>query len=888
MLSHQAPRPAHANRPISTLRCLALLAAGLAASSLDAAQFNITGPSGSGAFGRQVAILPNGNIVVVDPLFNAPGPVMNVGAVHLYRPTGTLISSLRGSTAGDSIGSRGVFVLANGNFVVVSPLWDRDSVVDAGAVTLVNATDGINGEVSPTNSLVGTSAADSIGDFGVLPLTNGNYVVVSLHWDEGNVDVGAVTFARGTTGLTGPLSANNSLIGKISGDLADVSVTALPSGNYVVSMPRWDNSQIADAGAVTFGSGETGVAGGILALNSLVGTSTGDAVGIEALVVLANGNYVVNSPAWNNGATSDAGAVTLGSGATGVVGAVSASNSLVGTQASDRVGAGSVVPLTNGNYVVESPFWNNGTTADAGAATFGSGTLGVVGPVSPANSLVGTTAVDLQGVQAIALTNGNYVVRARVWDNGATVDAGAVIFGNGSTGITGPVTPVNALVGSTAGDQVGQRVTALANGNYVVASSRWDSGSTLDVGAVTFASGTTGRSGVVTSTNSLVGGSTGDQVGSRAVTPLANGNYVVSSPRWDNGGIVDAGAVTLGSGTLGISGPLSPITSLFGFAEGDQIGQGGVVALANGNYVVRSPLWDNGPISNAGAVTFGRGDTGNAGTVTPANSLVGGSVEDRVGDTDVRPLRNGDYLVNSQSWDRQAIFDAGALTFGSGATGVVGLVSPLNSLVGDTSGDLSGLAITEAVNGNYIVRNLLWDNAPIINAGAITLGLANGSVVGPVTSTHSVLGTVGDQGPQTVFAYDALRNQLAVGMAQPNRVVLHRTGAATSISIVGGTPNPALIGSPVSFVATLSTTSATPPDGRVTFTAGSGESCADTSATATSPSTAEYSCTIVFTTPGTTNVVAEFTGSIIHAYSGSAPVPHTSERLLFANGFEGP
>jgi hypothetical protein len=228
------------------------------------------------------------------------------------------------------------------------------------------------------------------------------------------------------------------------------------------------------------------------------------------------------------------------------------------------------------------------------------------------------------------------------------------------------------------------------------------------------------------------------------------------------------------------------------------------------------------------------------------------------------------------------------VTFCSGATGITGLVSPLNSLVGDTSGDLFGLLISEAVNGNYIVRKEIWDNGPVVNAGAITLALANGSVVGAVTSTHSVLGTVANEGETTVFAYDPLRNQLAVGMAQSNRVVLHRTGAATSISIVGGTPNPSLIGAPVSFVATLSTTSPTPPDGRVTFTAGSGESCVDTTATVTSPSTAEYTCTIVFTTPGTTNVVAEFTGSIIHAYSGSAPVSHTSERLLFANGFEGP
>ena len=56
------------------------------------------------------------------------------------------------------------------------------------------------------------------------------------------------------------------------------------------------------------------------------------------MTALTNGNYVVRSPAWDNGAVADAGAVTLGSGTTGVSGAVSAANSLVGSTADDQVG----------------------------------------------------------------------------------------------------------------------------------------------------------------------------------------------------------------------------------------------------------------------------------------------------------------------------------------------------------------------------------------------------------------------------------------------------------------------------------------------------------------------------------------------------------------------
>ena len=53
--------------------------------------------------------------------------------------------------------------------------------------------------------------------------------------------------------------------------------------------------------------------------------------------------------------------------------------------------------LSNGNYVVSSPDWTNGAAAGAGAVTWGSGTAGVSGPVSATNSLVGSTANDPVG-----------------------------------------------------------------------------------------------------------------------------------------------------------------------------------------------------------------------------------------------------------------------------------------------------------------------------------------------------------------------------------------------------------------------------------------------------------------------------------------------------------
>ncbi len=91
------------------------------------------------------------------------------------------------------------------------------------------------------------------------------------------------------------------------------------------------------------------------------------------MTALSNGNYVVSSPDWTNGAAANAGAVTWGSGMAGVSGPVSAANSLVGSTANDGVGGefNGVTALTNGNYVVSSPAWTNGAAACGGRGHVG-------------------------------------------------------------------------------------------------------------------------------------------------------------------------------------------------------------------------------------------------------------------------------------------------------------------------------------------------------------------------------------------------------------------------------------------------------------------------------------------------------------------------------------
>jgi CSLREA domain-containing protein len=698
----------HITRRIALLACAAAIL--FAGSAFAGTQTDIPGPNGSGNFGYAVTVLPNGNIVVTDPYFDSPSAT-DVGAAYLYNSAGGLISTLTGSTASDRVGFNGVTVLNNGNYIVRSARWQNNGQVDAGAATWCSGTAGCTGTVSPANSLVGSSANDQVGN-SISALSNGHYVVRTAFWDNGPLqDVGAVTWCDGNTGRSGTISNANSLIGTVAGDkIGNGGTRRLTNGNYVVNSPNWDNGDIADAGASTWCNGGSGCFGAVTTANSLYGSQANDQVGVNSAVALPNGNYVVLSRLWNNGATTTAGAATWCDGSTGRVGAVSIANSLVGTHADDQVGA-SGVALTNGNYVVITALWDNAPTTNVGAVTWCNGATGRTGDVSSANSLVGSTSQDSVGNYGVAaLTNGNYVVNSPNWslsDIGA-FSSGAATWCNGTTGCTGAVSSANSLIGSLSADQVGYYTIALTNGNYVVSSPAWNNGPLSGVGAATWCNGTTGRTGPVSTNNSLVGNQFGDAVG-RYLTPLANGNYVVGSDVWDNGPIADAGAVTWCDGTIGCTADMSAAKSLVGTSTQDHVGRDGITPLTNGNYVVNSSLWGN---TDLGAVTWCDGTSGRIGAVSPANSLIGSHPNDQIG------------LANALS------------------------------------------------DGNYYVRNTYWDNGATLEAGAVTLARGDIELVGGVNFGNSVRGVFPNGGFYMSVAYNALSGQLIVGQPIANIVSL--------------------------------------------------------------------------------------------------------------------
>ena len=557
-----------------------------------------------------------------------------------------------------------------------------------------------------------------------------------------------------------------------SGKFGEI-VSALPNGNFVVVDSKYDEGGLTDIGAVYLYDGNT-----LAVISTLKGKKSFDQVGIGGITILTNGNFVVSSPHWDNGAIRDTGAVTWCNGLSGCNGIVSISNSLVGGLMGDSLIGNldpfiTITPLTNGNYVVSMPFWDNpnGPISDAGAVTWCNGATGTSGLISQENSLVGTSMQDNVG-GVTALPNGNYLVISRNWDNPieSIANVGAVTWGNGTFGITGKVGVSNSLIGGTQGDLVGMdQVTVLANSNYIVSSPFWDNPTGLikDAGAATWGNGAIGTTGLVSPVNSLIGATEEDRVGEYGVTPLANGNYVVLSPSWDNptSSIHDAGAATWGNGATGIKGLVTSSNSLLGVNTDDNVGTE-ATALTNGHYVVSSQRWNNpeGPIQIVGAVTWCNGIIGRTGFVTAQNSLIGSSFNDRIGGNvlfgykGVTALTNGNYVVRSPFWDNPQgqIIDVGAVTWGNGSSEIVGTVNSSNSLIGQSPRDYVGGSdvnqggdngVTALANGNYVVSSPKWNNpnGHVVDVGAVTWCDGMIGRAGLVTSNNSLIGgTEGD------------------------------------------------------------------------------------------------------------------------------------------------
>jgi hypothetical protein len=111
--------------------------------------------------------------------------------------------------------------------------------------------------------------------------------------------------------------------------------------------------------------------------------------------------------------------------------------------------------------------------------------------------------------------------------------------------------------------------------------------------------------------------------------------------------------------------------------------------------------------------------------VTPSNSLIGGTASDQVGNAGVTALNNGNYVVQSNNWDNptESVVNARAVTFGSSIGGTVGLITSANSVLGTVVSGISGFSFDAFRNRLVVGRSAsnivsLFD-CPFCSTGSI-------------------------------------------------------------------------------------------------------------------------------------------------------------------------
>ena len=891
-----------------------------------------------------ITLLSNGHYVVASPAW-ADATATALGAVTWANGTTgltgavTAANSLIGSTAGDAVGSgyagsptvSGVNALGNGHYVVVSPNWDSPTALNAGAVTWRDgsaANGGTGAVVSSANSVVGALPNDQLGSSAFIKLTNNNWVVSSTVADRldgvaTKTDVGAVVWGSGTTGRTGAIDVNNSLMGTSASDMVGATLYALTNGNYVTRTGTWRvNSTTTNAGAVTWGNGSTGTTGLVDATNSLVGSRSGDTVGgttatSATITLLTNGNYVVRSPSWSISASaSRVGAVTWGDGTGGTtVGAVSSSNSLIGSTTGDQVGLTSLVELANGNFVIRSANWKlvtgpSTTKNSAGAVTWMSGTArSAVGAVSASNSLIGSAASDSSSQTVDALPNGNYIVRSPNWDNGTLVNAGAITWADGTTGITDAISASNSLVGTSASDLLGNYGLVVGDSNFLTIVPNWDDitgGTTItDAGAITWINGTTGLTGPITRSNSMVGSHNGDKIGS-SINVLANGNYVVVSRDWGNGTATKVGAITWGNGNSAITGNISASNSLVGSRANDQVGLGSFALLNDGNYVFSSQNWDNGTVTDAGAITWGDKDRGVTGVVSSANSILGTISASSFQVTPAGPNRRG-FLAYSTTTGQiiSSVSDNSLIPFGLSSGGDMSVSTAyLNNTLS------AGTSITLQASNDIMVNNAIFASKTGANIGSLTLQagrsillnagirINNGNLtlVANETLANGVVDAQRDAGAAVI----SMASGTAINLGTGSLSMLLSTGlgktyttsggitlrdiTADTISVLNRGPT---AGSDVTLEGTLTASGA---GDAVVLVSDNGVFTNNTGASAISPGTGRfliYSSNSATTTLGGLTVGTALYGKTYTSYDPSS-VTETGDRILYANTLSPP
>jgi Ca2+-binding RTX toxin-like protein len=374
--------------------------------------------------------------------------------------------------------------------------------------------------------LVNTSQLGSQHEPKIASLANGGFVIAwedagGSGGDTNGFAVRAQVFAATGTPVGGEILVNSTT----ASDQTDPQITALSNGGFVVTWT--DNSQSGGdtAGfavrAQVFGDGGAPVGGEIL-----VNTATASTQYRPEITALSNGGFVVT---WTDfsGSGGDASPSAVRAQVFAATGAPVGTEILVNTATADDQYEQKITALSDGGFVIT---WRDRseTGGDTSDDAVRGQVFGAAGTPVGGEILVNTTTVGVQyEPQITALSNGGFVV---AWpddsQSGGDTSGGGVraqVFAAAGAPVGSEIL-VNA---TTAGPQGGPQITALSNGGFVVT---WEddsqSGGDASDGAVR--AQVFGADGTPVGTEILINTTTADDQFEPRITALADGGFVVT------------------------------------------------------------------------------------------------------------------------------------------------------------------------------------------------------------------------------------------------------------------------------------------------------------------------------------------------------------------------
>jgi len=518
-------------------------------------------------------------------------------------------------------------------------------------------------------------------------LPNGDFVIAEPGDDSNGENSGAVHLYSGATG-----QRINSIYGETAhNQIGSDGILSLPLDRFAIFSGQDDTATLTNNGSVIIANslGQE--------IHRIEGDQSGDHIGYDAFLRLANGNFVVASSADQIDGIAYAGSVMLINARTGEV-----IKRLTGSVYYDRFGRGQLKTLPNGNFVFSSPGVSVDGRQMAGIVVLADGTSGQV-----IARFAGQTRNALLGSGGLKILDSSDFLIVSYNDNtDGFEDNGSVILVDGNTG------QAKARIDGTSNQELlgyGGAVTSLPNGNFVIVGKiGWLTNNTKGVARLVDAN--------LREISRIAGDGSTDRIGSRGIAVLPNGNYLIISPedsddtvrsRWYDGSIIMVDSSS-GREICRIKG------SWAGGISSDMLGSGGIRVLPSGNFVIVSPVDDVPGREHVGSAILANGEN-----CREISRIEGKHGADRYGLSGVKVLKENNNYVVGGSW-------ADNLNGDIQSTGVAVLVDAITGreisrIGGDNSFDHIGERTNILANGNFLVLSSHDDSSGFVDNGSIVM-----------------------------------------------------------------------------------------------------------------------------------------------------------------------